>query len=489
MKHISAHFTAVLSLLMLIHAAAMMLPPLNHDVAAVLHWSQKLIAGQSLYRDMTDVNPPLIFWLSALPAAAAGITGLSAALCLKIFISVLCLLCLLLLRVCTAADGRFLLAAAFALLVLPQHSFGQREHLLAIFTLPYLFLSARRWDGLIPSLGQALSVAIWAAIGLCLKPHFLLLPILMEGGLLLHRPLRLMLKDATPWGMIGGGLVYAAAALLLTPAYFSDTLPAFSALYALDAAADWPRLLLNSEVLWVALPLLAAQAFIWRGNGGSLPKSLSLAAAGALLAGFLQGKGWDYHFLAARILLLLTLVTLALNLLPPRWRPLPTLALFLCGSLWFKPFALYNDWRASDDRQLAEFLSPHRGNGLILWFGTGIKPQFPTVTDLELTSLNWPMSYWPIPILYRNATGERLNPHAPDAMPPLEKDLWNRAADALLTKAPALIVITPPRREGGFMGRDFDWTGWLGQTEETAAALARYRRLTAPDGHIVWVRP
>ena len=37
------------------------LPPLNHDAAALLHFSQRWLAGERLYVDLIDVNPPLIF--------------------------------------------------------------------------------------------------------------------------------------------------------------------------------------------------------------------------------------------------------------------------------------------------------------------------------------------------------------------------------------------------------------------------------------------
>ena len=42
-------------------------PPLNHDVAAVLQFSQRWLAGEHLYSDLIDVNPPLIFVLNLIP--------------------------------------------------------------------------------------------------------------------------------------------------------------------------------------------------------------------------------------------------------------------------------------------------------------------------------------------------------------------------------------------------------------------------------------
>ena len=48
-----------------------LLPPLNHDVAAVLDFSRRWLGGERLYVDLVDVNPPRIFMLNLVPAAIA----------------------------------------------------------------------------------------------------------------------------------------------------------------------------------------------------------------------------------------------------------------------------------------------------------------------------------------------------------------------------------------------------------------------------------
>ena len=53
-------------------------PPLNHDVAAVLNFAERMLAGERLYADLIDVNPPLIFVLNLLPAAVGAWTPLDA---------------------------------------------------------------------------------------------------------------------------------------------------------------------------------------------------------------------------------------------------------------------------------------------------------------------------------------------------------------------------------------------------------------------------
>ena len=63
---LAIHLPALLFLLMVLS------PPLNHDVAAVLNFSERWFAGERLYIDLIDVNPPLIFSLNLIPAAIAA---------------------------------------------------------------------------------------------------------------------------------------------------------------------------------------------------------------------------------------------------------------------------------------------------------------------------------------------------------------------------------------------------------------------------------
>src|SRR5664279_576170 len=46
--------------------------PLKDDVAWLLYVARKWLGGQRLYEDLVEVNPPLIVWIYAVPAALAG---------------------------------------------------------------------------------------------------------------------------------------------------------------------------------------------------------------------------------------------------------------------------------------------------------------------------------------------------------------------------------------------------------------------------------
>jgi len=52
--------------------------PLKDDVAWLLYIAGRWLTGQRLYIDLVEVNPPLIIWLSALPAMFAEWSGYAA---------------------------------------------------------------------------------------------------------------------------------------------------------------------------------------------------------------------------------------------------------------------------------------------------------------------------------------------------------------------------------------------------------------------------
>ena len=59
---------------------------LNHDVAWVLYSSARLLDGGVFGEEIVAANPPLIWWLSAIPEAFARVTGLDSIYALRLAI-------------------------------------------------------------------------------------------------------------------------------------------------------------------------------------------------------------------------------------------------------------------------------------------------------------------------------------------------------------------------------------------------------------------
>ena len=139
---------------------------LNLDTSWLITASQRLLSGETLNNSFVETNPPLIVYITALAVNFGSFFGLEAVSSFIVFISALSGLSLWL----TAKyekDNAVFLGLVFALVAMPTVTFGQREHLLVILTLPYFYL-------LITGEKRSNLITIMAAIGFAIKPFFVI---------------------------------------------------------------------------------------------------------------------------------------------------------------------------------------------------------------------------------------------------------------------------------------------------------------------------
>ncbi|MFC4167353.1 hypothetical protein ACFOY6_08430, partial [Pseudoroseomonas aestuarii] len=269
--------------------AIVLAPPLNHDVAAVLDFSARMLAGERLYTGLVDVNPPLIFLLNLPAAWLAAHTPLDGPQALLLGLLLLCggslALCAALLR---AAGGRAMGAVERAvtgavlplLLLAAGYDFGQREHIMAVAALPYLVLAERRILGAATPWRLAVPAVLLAALGFALKPHFLAAPALVEalvlGAGLAHGRGAAVLRDPVPWAMAALWALYLAAIPVFFPAYLGHVVPLVWQWYVGLDGAPWWRVLLA--------PVLGSGALFVLGLAALVPPAMRRGAAGWLAA-------------------------------------------------------------------------------------------------------------------------------------------------------------------------------------------------------------
>jgi hypothetical protein len=300
--------TWLAGLVIVVVTAVMQLPvPVNHDAAWILLGAQRLLDGAAFGEQVVDVNPPLAWWISAIPVALAGATGLPIGPVFKCFIIALSLGSValgfsLMRKLNIGAESRHLLCVLLlaVLLIAPGYDFGQREHIMVILALPWVWMAAARVSGVQVPPSQAGAIAVLAACGICLKPFFVLIPIAVEVAVLALTRRPALLWRIENLVMVAFGLGYIAAVWLFAPAYFTAIGPAVMANYvAYNTSLD--RVLIKSLVM-LGLPLLAVSAIFlttWR-SGIPRPVVAGLAATfGALLAAVVQMKGWMYHLYPA----------------------------------------------------------------------------------------------------------------------------------------------------------------------------------------------
>jgi hypothetical protein len=257
----------------------------NHDVAWILWLAGQVLDGRVLYRDLIEVNPPLIVWLNLPVMALAHAIGMDAVAVFRLALAALLLVSGFVTYVLLPASTTAVLAA-FVLTILPASATGQREHLAVALLLPFLALAARRRSGLEVSRPMAAAIGIAAGLGIALKPF--LAPVWLFVALY-RRPAR---EDAF---IAAVGVAYVLAVLALTPDYLPlvrDLAPQYLAFGHKSTTA-----------ILAMLPSVAilVLTIVWLRTRGRSPVADVglLASGGAVVAVLLQQKGWDYHWLPA----------------------------------------------------------------------------------------------------------------------------------------------------------------------------------------------
>jgi len=267
----------------------------NHDIAWYLFATRDWLAGDRLYVDLVEVNPPLNFYLTVPALGLADLFAISdqhghyVAVSLYLFGSLLWCSTILRRDFGFSAGRRALLLCGLELAVtLPAlDGIGQREQIMVLLFLPWAFHQAARQET-VPS-------AIVAAIGMCLKPHFICLPLAVTVlNCVQDRSLRPVLSTSN-LVFLGVGLAYVGFVWAVHPAYLFDIVG-----LSIDVYGAYSKPM--AEVLWrVGYPMGLVALIVLTGlRSQRLTRPvgvLLVLALGGLGSYVLQGKGFSYHML------------------------------------------------------------------------------------------------------------------------------------------------------------------------------------------------
>lgn len=500
---------------------------ITHDVAMYLYMGDRLLEGAVPYVDIIDLNPPLIIYLSAIPA------GISRAL--GTYPPVTLLIAVWLLTVCSAASAWRILrapaaephssapssradvvAAAVAALSLWQLSadgFGQREHLFAIAFVPYLLLRQRRQSGGAISPLFAAAVGTAAGVAACLKPHFVILALAPEVYWRLRRTRTRAGVPVELIALVVAGVLYALHFLLvpgpMREAWSGRWLPLIAAGYrAYDQplrviVADWP--------LW--MPPLAGVAFIagaarrrdwWRERG----PAILIVTVVATLNVFVQKKGWAYHAIPAQAMLFLA-SGLAAAALTDYWdaRSAPWLARIrvlavriavillivqgvVAAALMMPPRKSQAVASLIVRNPLARAIAERTSPGDAVWiFSTSVNPAFPLMVQLERRHASRFMFAFALPLLYRDAGGTAEGPFSYRLQDPQRAAAEARFRADMETDVHAMrpeMILVPPGCQACPEG--FTLHEYLRASGFLQTAMADYREVPPVGDVRVYVR-
>jgi hypothetical protein len=310
--------------------ACLFVPISWDDQSFALYVAPRLLDGYRLYgADIMELQPPLIFWMTVIPALLAqSINTTTQAAFILCLVALSCAIILWSLHLNSDLDRkqRRLFAAGLAIvlmyvtLVLPsmywragggiRYDFGQREHIMALLILPYLFSAARRLDKRQLGGFEAILVGFVAAVGFSLKPQYLTIAVFVEVLLIyrMHGFRHLIRPELL--ALVLGGLSYCILVWIFATNYLTDAAPFFSQAYGDYGYVRTLRIIYQPTTF--VLAGLAA-TLIWRGRGEPLPLVFLVGGMGAFIAFVFQHKGWSDHLLPVQMLLILALGIAAMN--------------------------------------------------------------------------------------------------------------------------------------------------------------------------------
>lgn len=448
------------------------LPAVGHDQLWCLYVAQRMLAGTRLYGpEILESNPPLIMWLLTPLAALSGRLGIPVTVLFKAGVALLGFATAfvsfrLLRRLVPSLSRAELWGLLFAFLctffVMPARDLGQREHLLALLVLPYLVAAALRLSIIEVSLSapSASLIGIAAGLGLALKPHHLLVPVVIEAALMLRRRSLKTLLRLEPWAILLTCVLYVSAIRIFTPAYLTDILPILRDTYWAIGHLSLTQLLGEAIELHLLLAAVLVLAFLLRhlrlhnstaesadpANTAdqslrSLATLLILTGLASTVAYYLQGTGWYYQQLPALSFLALALTLECVRLvrrhpvtpyrrLPAFAASLSAVALILTTHFTGYPF--------TPDRSFPiDLPDPTLFSGLppgtpVATLTTMVDASIPPVAKFHLFWAQRTNNLWILPAILRNEDPQGQRPLR--TIPPDRLAALDRAQHAFMTE-------------------------------------------------------
>ncbi len=462
---------------------------LNHDVAWVLLSSERLLNGGVFGRDIVAANPPLIWWISAIPMGLARLTGLTPLLTFNFFMAAMLSLSLIasdrLLRSQLEATGRvaFLGVAAFLLSLGAGRDFGQREHMTAIMAMPYLLLVLRRTRGEDAGRPFAIAVGTAAALGFAFKPHLLAVPVVAELFLLSRIGFSRTVRRPELSAALITVLAYVAAMLLAARPYLFEAAPKIAEVYWAFNKPDLAGLAQNAVASFTAL-LLAALLLVAR-RWPAHATLFTIAAAGFMVAAILQWKAYTYHLYPVYVYALLAVTFLGLTAGMARYAAVCAVTYFAVMSVASLQDRLPGGGTGGERAAMVDFVNAHTPDGgRFLALSTHPFPGFPTALYTHASWASRSNSRIYLPAVVRLKFGGDTGSAA------LRSAIANERAATLrdLATLPGLVLADVKQFRHAILDIPFDYVAFYNEDAAFRALWAKYGEVPgAPEGYRAYV--
>lgn len=480
--------------LIVIGVAAQFQYQTNHDVSWYLAVARRLLDGPLTTGEYVDVNPPTISYVMSVGVALAQATGLAASTGWLLLMATLVLLSSVLSArwlemACGDAPraGWFghpvMVMLAWLVACSPADDFGQRDHIIALGFMPYAFLVAARLRALNPPPMAALTTGGLVGLGLALKPQYLVVLFVLETYLLVRtRRLNPRRGEVIMAGVVSATIV--CLVMIRHTDYFTLVVPL--ALQSYAAYNSLTSIIHPAQLVVIVAGLVAARMSSRDTVAASVVSTLVLTGLASYVTFVLQGKGWAYHYLPAKLFLYAAVGIAAWRALST-WRvaiSLPRLArgvmlasltLLAAGTWWTVDKLRAHRLGPAVElvRELEAGVRQHGQPSALLVLSTSVFPGFPLT---ERLGAQWASRFpclWLMPSLASPPDGRRDE---------LRAYLTEAVAADLSRWKPDLVLVNVSSRQQA-MPRDFDLLGVLTTSPQFLDQWAHYRRVGTQSGY------
>ena len=463
--------------------------PANTDVSWGLTMAEKWLDGARLYIDIIEVNPPATVYLYVLPAWLARLTGLRA----EILVDALVFLAaglslsfsaraLRLARLFDTVPGDALLALmAAAVMVLPAHVFGEREHVALIAFLPLLAVMARRAEGASPDWLSIVVAGIGGGFVAIIKPY--LAAALVTTALAAAVYARNWRIVFAAENFIAAGLlaVYVGFVLLVYPEFNANMVPLLMLAYVPVKENLFSFYTHVAIPLWVTVLLLTARLI--KRQALALPFGLLMAASvGFSISYFVQRKGWPYHSYPMIALALVMLALAVIRLwrqraetssgpLRSEWIPAGCAAVGMAvvAFIWFN--------LAEDRQALAAAIRTIKPHPKIVQFSVDLSVGHPLTRQVGGVWVGRAGQLWMTLGAEFRRDSEKLDAETAARLEAITAYDRQLLAEDIARERPDVILVQ--------RSRGFDWMAWANADPAMAAQIKAYRADRTVDDMVI----
>lgn len=463
---------------------------LSHDIGWYLISTGWWLEGMEIYADILELNPPLAFYLTAIPVWVANVTGLPAMATFKGFVLVLTAGSLIVSQWLLARESQLspaerravLTVAAVGLLLLPIGDFGQRDHLFSIFFLPFLVMNLLSVP--FPTSVRA-GVATWATLGIALKHYFLLLPLaIIAYQVFAARSVRPAFK--VEYLLMAAMLVlYVAASLILHPAYFDSVVPLAVQVYG---AFDVPLKFTLFRVWGAILVLFIALTFLLMNRSRPHSNAVAVLTGAAAIAVILvQSKGWNYQHIPANLYVLMAVIWTAVTLSHARDQWWPTALAAVSVVFLLVPALRHGPYSSAFAEAIEPYFTCAPGERSFQIFSSTVSTGFPLANHAKATPANRAPTLWLFPgAVYRLSIAE--DPAEQAIYRATLTDARNRVLTDFFRTVPQVVIVDESPQKQYFNGAAFDYLAFLSEDEKFTEAWRDYALKGRVGAYAVYAR-